>query len=312
MFWKFYLCVCIVVLRRFLSFGLLKRYTISTQPWGFHLCFFVWFDSDPCNLCDSLKLSRRVLHVIFWENYNLNVCQHFDILLDNLIPRDNRQHYSFANNIMIMQMLKQLTSVHPQNTNSALLAGGPGLGCCTDVPSCDECCPSRRIITAAPVGTRLSRATNFTQWRRDEKAQMSPCGNNEENRNFLWFSEKYSSLFAIWPSDNTSDLCALRHLGPHHPPHLLHRVQWGSVLGGPHRLCPSLDDRQQYRCKCKYFGCLNRIMNQQILHFTCELQLKYTLHFNSNKPQELTVINGQSSQFSKSYNSLKHFPWSQQ
>ena len=43
-------------------------------------------------------------------------------------------------------------------------------------------------------------------------------------------------------------------------------------------------------------------MNQQVLHFTCELQLKYTLHSNSNKPQELTVINGQSSQLSKSYN----------
>ena len=60
------------------------------------------------------------------------------------------------------------------------------------------------------------------------------------------------------------------------------------------------------------FGCLNRIMNQQILHFTCELQLKYTLHFNSNKPQELTVINGQSSQLSKSYSSSKPFPWSHQ
>ena len=60
------------------------------------------------------------------------------------------------------------------------------------------------------------------------------------------------------------------------------------------------------------FGCLNRIMNQQILHFTCELQLKYTLHSNSNKPQELTVINGQSSQLSKSYSSSKPFPWSHQ
>ena len=141
-------------------FLLSKRVTTS-PPIGFSFCFFVLFASDLCNLCNFLKLSRRVLHVIFRKNYNLNVCQHFDILLDNLISRDNRPHYSFANNIMIMQMLKQLTSVHQQNTSPALLA--PGAGCCADVPSCDECCPSRRIITAAPVGTRLSRAASFTQ-----------------------------------------------------------------------------------------------------------------------------------------------------
>ena len=61
---------------------------------------------------------------------------------------------------MIMQMLKQLTSVHPQNTSTALLARAVVLmsrAVMSVVPR------APRIITAAPVGTRLSRAENFTQ-----------------------------------------------------------------------------------------------------------------------------------------------------
>jgi len=88
---------------------------------------------------------------------------------------------------------------------------------------------------------------------------------NESVKKFSSHGEKYPARVTVGPRDGAGDQRAVRHLHPHHAPHLPHRLQLGSVLGRHQGLCPPLDDGQQYRRGRNPKGCVSAAMDVQSL-----------------------------------------------